>query len=394
MSWLLNARNEQFLPPGNWKDWLMLSGRGWGKSRAGAETVRMWAKNYSMINIIGATSDNVRDIMIEGESGILRICPKRERPLYQPSKRRLLWPNGGKTLIFTADSPELIRGKQSEKLWLDELASWRYPEAYDQAMFGLRLGDAPQTVITTTPRPTKLIKELVKASTTFVTRGTTYDNQANLSPSFFAQIIKKYEGTRLGRQELLAEILDDNPNALWLHENIDKHRVSQLPQLKRVVIGVDPKAKMAEGSSETGIIVAGIDYNDHGYVFADKSIMATPEGWSAKVVSAFHQYKANLIVAEINNGGDMVVSCIRTQDRALPVKTVHATRGKDKRAEPIAALYEQGRIHHVGTLPQLEDQMCEFDPTLTETQPTDRMDGAVWALTELMIKPHKEFAVL
>ncbi len=392
--WELWARPEQFLPFGNWRTWLILAGRGFGKTRTGAETVRQWIKKYALVNLIAATADDARDIMIEGESGILAICPKSERPLYKASKRQLVWPNGAKSLIFTADEPERLRGKQHMKLWMDELASWRYAESFDQAMFGLRLGNNPQSVVTTTPRPTKIIRDLAKDPNTYVTRGSTYDNRANLAPAFFSEIIKKYEGTRLGRQELNAEILDDNPNALWKRDRIDELRIVKAPALRRVVVGVDPSVTSNETSDETGIVVAGVGEDEHGYILDDKSLMASPDGWARKAVQAYWDHGADRIIGEANNGGDLIEVVIRTVDKTVAYKKVHASRGKAKRAEPIAALYEQGKVHHVGSFPKLEDQMCTYDPIDDTGDSPDRMDALVWALTELMIKPHKEFTVL
>lgn len=383
--WELSARPEQLLPPGDWRAWLILAGRGFGKTRTGAETVRQWIKHSPIVNLIAATADDARDIMIEGESGILAICPTSERPTYLVSKRQLKWPNGAKSLIFTADEPERLRGKQHMKLWADELAAWRYRESWDQAMFGLRLGDNPQAVVTTTPRPTPIIKELARDNTTYVTRGSTYDNKANLAAAFLDQIIKKYEGTRLGRQELNAEILEDNPNALWNQAQIDKLRVQKAPTtLIRIVVGVDPSVSDSETSNETGIIVAGLGSDQHGYVLDDASLNSTVNGWAKKVVEAYKKSSCDRVIGEVNNGGDLVEAVIRNEDKNISYKKVHASRGKAKRAEPISALYEQGRIHHVGCFPKLEDQMCGFDPTNPdENDSPDRMDALVWAFTEL-----------
>jgi phage terminase large subunit-like protein len=380
--WHLHARDEQLPPAGPWTYWLILAGRGFGKTRTGAEWVRRQVRASRYVNLIGATADDARDIMIEGESGILAICPRDERPQYKRSERKLLWPNGAISLIFTADEPERLRGKQHEKLWCDELAAWRYPEAWDQAKFGLRLGSQPQACLTTTPKPTKLIKELAADPHTHITRGTTYDNRLNLAPGFYSAIIKAYENTRLGRQELDAEILDDNPGALWSRAQLEALRVAHAPALKRIVVGVDPAVTANEDSDLTGIVVAGLGEDDHGYVLADRSLVATPSGWSREVVNAYHDSKADRVVAEINNGGDLVELAIRTTDRNVSYKAVRATRGKIVRAEPIAALYEQGRIHHVGGFPELEDQMCGYDALSSDPSP-DRMDALVWAFTEL-----------
>lgn len=381
--WDLWARDNQRTPSGDWSYWLILAGRGFGKTRTGAEWVRKQIKASSIVNLIGATADDARDVMIEGESGILAVCPKHERPAYKKSTRQLIWPNNAKSLIFTADEPERLRGKQHMGLWADELAAWRYPESWDQAMLGLRLGAKPQAVITTTPKPTQLVKALIADSKTFVTRGTTYDNRANLAESFFSQIIKKYEGTRLGRQELNAEILDDNPNALWKRNVIDELRVNSSPvTLKRVVVAVDPAVTSNKNSDETGIIIAAIGSDSHAYILDDRSLIESPDGWAKQAVKSYKEFQADIIIGETNNGGDLVEAVIRTVDKNVNYKKVHASRGKAKRAEPIAALYEQGRVHHVGMFAKLEDQMCNYDPLNTTDSP-DRMDALVWALTEL-----------
>jgi phage terminase large subunit-like protein len=384
------ARPEQLMPPGPWTYWLIKAGRGWGKTRSGAECVRIWVRTSRYVNLIAPTADDARDVMIEGESGILAICPRGERPLYVPSKRRLEWPNGSRSLIFSADEPERLRGKQHAKLWCDELAAWRYPESWDQAQFGLRLGANPQCVVTTTPRPTPVVKELMRHPACVITGGASYENRANLADAFFATIVKKYEGTRLGRQELNAELLDDNPGALWQRKQIDATRIGTLPSLKRIVIGVDPAVTSREDSDETGIIAVGIGAapagsavaGEHYFVFADASLIGTPDAWARAAVRLYHESKADRLIAETNNGGEMVELTIRTVDANVSYKAVTASRGKQVRAEPIAALYEQGRVHHVGSLPKLEDQMCDWDPLTSPFSP-DRMDALVWALTEL-----------
>jgi phage terminase large subunit-like protein len=385
----LFARPEQRIPAGDWTYWLIKAGRGYGKTRTGAETVRQWvADGHQFVNLVGATADDARDIMIEGESGILAICPPWERPEYKPSQRKLIWPNGATSLIFTADEPERLRGKQSSKGWLDEVAAWRYPEALDQFKFGLRLGTRPQAVITTTPRPTKIIRDLIADPGTLVTHGSTYDNRENLAPTLFSAVIRRYEGTRLGRQELAGEVLDDNPGALFKRADIDKTRMSAAPDMSRVVIAIDPAATSTEGSDDTGIIAAGIAKIDgvvHGFIFADLTCHETPEGWARIAVKAYREAKADRIVAEVNNGGEMVESVIRTVDSNVPVRKVTATRGKAMRAEPVAALYEQGRIHHIGNLGKLEDQMVEWDPADKTAKSPDRLDALVWAVTDLML---------
>lgn len=322
--------------------------------------------------------------MIEGESGILACCPKRERPLYIASKRQLQWPNGAKSLVFTADEPERLRGKQHEKLWADELAAWRYPEAWDQAMFGLRLGKYPQACITTTPRPIQIVRDLIKDPASVVTRGSTYDNRTNLAAAFFSKIITKYEGSRLGRQELNAELLEDNPGALWKLSDIDKLRVNETPMLARVVTAIDPSVKEDGSEDEAGIVVAGLGYDGEVYVLDDISLAASPHGWATQAVNlGYKRHCCDRIVAEVNNGGALVESVIRTVDPDVPYEAVHASRGKRTRAEPVSALYEQGRVHHVGTFAKLEDEMCQWDPEVSPNSP-NRVDALVWAVTQLM----------
>jgi phage terminase large subunit-like protein len=314
--------------------------------------------------------------MVEGESGILAICPKSERPTFIGNKNQLRWPNGAVSLVFSADEPERLRGKQHEKLWADELAAWRYPEAWDQAMLGLRLGRNPQAVITTTPRPSAIIKALVADKHTVMTVGSTYENRVNL----LSKIVTKYEGTRLGRQELNAEILEDNPGALWKRDELDKHRLLKAPDLTRVVVAIDPSVT-TEGD-EAGIIVAGIDATGAGYVLDDLSLQASPDKWARAAVVGYHGHKGDRIVAETNNGGEMVELTLRTVDPSIPYTAVHASRGKLTRAEPVAALYEQGKVHHVGAFSQLEDELCEWVPGMPSP---NRMDALVWALTDLML---------
>ena len=382
--WGFWARENQRVPEGNWANWLILAGRGFGKTRVGAEMVRLWIQDFALVNLIGATAADARDIMIEGESGILEICPRNERPLYVPSKRRLEWPNGARTLIFTADEPERLRGKQHQKLWCDEIASWRRPEAFEQAMLGLRLGALPQVVITTTPKPVKLLRELLANPETVLTRGSTYDNRANLAPGYFAQIIKRYEGTRLGRQELNAELLEEIEGALWSLAMIEDARVLKAPDMARIVVAIDPATTSGEDSDETGIVVAGRGVDGHAYVLRDLSCRLSSNGWGNRAVNAYRELRADRIVAEVNNGGDLVENVIRVIDKHVSYKAVRASRGKVVRAEPISALYERKMVHHVGLFADLETQMCSFVPDHLDGSP-DRVDALVWALTELMI---------
>lgn len=380
--WGFNARQAQLPPPGEWRYWLVLAGRGFGKTRIGAEWVRAVARRSQHVTIVGATANDARTIMVEGESGILAVCPPDERPKYLAHKSELHWPNGGKTQILSADEPERFRGKQHEFIWGDELAAWRYPETWDQAMMGLRLG-SPRALVTTTPRPTPIIRRLMEDPHTHITRGSTYDNRANLAPEFFDIIIRRYEGTRLGRQELLAEMLTDNPHALWQRAQIDAARCTEAPPLVRTVIGVDPAATGGEDSDMTGIVVAGIGADKRGYVLADYTMRASPDAWAKKVAWAFAQHNADRIIVETNNGGEMCASVLRYAAPNLPITEVRASVGKWARAEPIAALYEQGRVSHVGSLPALEDQLCDFVPGEGKRSP-DRLDALVWAMSHLM----------
>ena len=389
--WEFWARPKQIAPAGvDWSYWLLLAGRGFGKTRTGAEWIRKRVKGGAKHLIFaGATAGDLRDIMIEGESGILAISPENERPHYEPSKSRLTWPGGAKAMLLSADEPERFRGKQSDTIWADETASWRYPEAWDQLMFGFRLGDAygvvPQAVISTTPRPTPLIRGLLKDPRARVTTGSTYENRTNLAETYISGIVQKYEGTRLGRQELYAEILDDSPGALWKRDNLDEHRRTALPgKPKRIVVAIDPAVTSAAGSDETGIIVAAIGQDGHGYVLDDLSGKFSPSDWARRAIAAYHHYEADRIVAEVNNGGDMVELTLRTHEPNIPFTAVHASKSKQARAEPIAALYEQGRCHHVGLFPALEDQQCTWDPMLGDRSP-DRIDAMVWAFTNLML---------
>ena len=378
-----NARPNQRPPEGDWRFWLLLAGRGFGKSR----TIVEWAHWQAMTrpgtrgNIVGATGSDVRDILVNGESGFLNVIAEDERPRYKPSELTLLWPNGSMALLFSADEPNRLRGKQCHWAIADELAAWRYPAAWDQLLFGLRLGNDPRAAIATTPRPTKLIRSLVKDATCHVTRGSTYDNKANLASQFYTDIINRYEGTRLGRQELNAEILEDVEGALWKQDAIDNNRVTEARVFTRIVIGVDPKAS-AEADSETGIIVMGLGQDGRGYVIADYSIDGTPEQWAQRVAYAYEQHSADRVVVEVNQGGDMVSSVLRATGVRLPIQTVRASRGKYTRAEPIAALYEQGKVVHVGVHSALEDQLCTWTPG--DSSP-DRLDALCWAAWALML---------
>lgn len=386
------ARPNQILPEGDWRYWLLLAGRGFGKTRVGAETVREWVnQGYRRIHLVGPTASSARDTMVQGESGLLACFPASSRPLYEPSKRLITFHTGAVAYIFSAEEPERLRGPQCECFWADELAAWqnankRAELTWDNLLFGLRLGNDPRGVITTTPRPIPLIKDLISNPLTMITRGSSYDNRANLAPAFFDAIIRKYEGTRTGRQELLAELLEDIPGALWTLNLIEKHRkiLADVPPLQRVVVAIDPAVTAGEDSDETGIGVVGIGHDQHLYVLEDASLKASPGQWARVACRMLLKWDADRIVAEVNNGGDLVEANLRGVHPDIPYRAVRATRGKYTRAEPAAALYEQGRVHHVGMFPELEQQMCEYVPGVTDKSP-DRMDWLVWALYDLVL---------
>lgn len=383
--WEFWARPEQLPPTGDWFVWLLRSGRGFGKTRTGAEWVREQVKRGAKrIALVGQTVADVRDTMIEvGESGLLHVCPPWDRPKYEPSKRRLVWPNGAIAITYSGDKPDQLRGPQHDAAWVDELAKFRYPqETWENLMLGLRIGDNPRVAVTTTPRPIPLIRELIKRPSTVDVQRPTYDNIANLSPTYIREVIDPLRDTRLGRQEIGGELLEDTPGALWTLAQLDALRVKTVPvSLKRVVVGIDPSATAT--GDEAGIIVAGLGTDGHGYVLEDASLQASPHGWGSRAVLMYHAHAADRVVAETNNGGEMVELTIRTVDKAVAYKAVHASRGKRTRAEPIAALYEQKKVHHVGTFPALEDEMCHWTPEDDESP--NRMDALVWALTDLML---------
>ncbi len=389
--WLFWARDDQRIPAGDWIYWLILAGRGAGKTRAGAEAVRTWVRDFPSVNLIGPTHDDIRDVMVQGEvSGILQACPHHERPIYRRSRGRLDWPNGAVTLLFSAEEPDRLRGKQHMKLWCDELAAWREPEAFEQALLGLRLGAKPQAVITTTPRPSRIIKQLAGDRDTKVMRATTFKNTYALAPAFIHRITARYEGQSIGRQELFAEILEETPGALWNRELLQRQRVAAQDspeEYSQIVVAVDPPAKSGPRADECGIVVAAKHANGRAYVLADMSSQGdTPGQWSGRVVRAYRSYNANRVVAESNNGGDMVQDVLRRDEANLPVKLVHATRGKYLRAEPVAAAYERGQVHHVGVFEKLEAQLCALTPDFDRSAQgsPDRADALVWAVSDLL----------
>jgi len=379
---------------GPWTTWLALGGRGAGKTRLGAEFVRALALGippyadapHGHIALVGETDHDVREVMIEGASGIMRAGPWRERPVWSPSRRRLEWSNGAVAQAFSAEDPEALRGPQFTAAWCDELAKWRRAEdAFNMLQFGLRLGPRPRQLITTTPRPTALIKRLIADPRTAVTRAGTQANAAHLSPVFLSQIVDRYDGTRLGRQEILGEIIEDRPDALWSRAMIEGARVAAAPSLARIVVGIDPPAGAKPNSDACGIVAAGRAEDGTVYVLEDATVQGlAPAGWAAKAIAVYRRLEADTLVAEVNQGGEMVRAVLRQVDASAALKTVHATRGKWLRAEPVAAMYAQGKVKHVTAMPELEDQMCDFALSgLSSGASPDRLDALVWAVSEL-----------
>jgi phage terminase large subunit-like protein len=377
-----------------WTTWLALGGRGAGKTRAGAEFVRSLVQGlapyatrpHGRIALVGETLHDVREVMIEGVSGLLRVHPRTERPIWVSSRRRLEWPNGAIGYAFSADDPESLRGPQFEAAWADELAKWRHADAtFDMLQFGLRLGERPRQVITTTPRPTALIKRLMADPSTVVTRAGTAANARNLSAAFLSAVVKRYAGTRLGRQELDGEVIEERNDALWSRAMIEAARVEVAPSLLRVVVAVDPPASSSKRADACGIVAAGRAEDGTIYVLADESAGGlSPSGWAAKAIALWRRLEADALVVEVNQGGDMVRSVIAEIDSGVPVTSVRAHRGKWLRAEPVASLYEQGRVKHAGVFPALEDEMCDFGlDGLSSGRSPDRLDALVWAITAL-----------
>ena len=386
--WSFWVRENQLPPAGDWRVWLIRTGRGFGKTRTGAEWVRAEVESgrRGRIALVARTAADARDVMVEGESGLLAVCPPWNRPNYEPSKRRLTWDNGAMATTYSADEPDLLRGPQHDGAWADEIASWRFPDAWHMLMMGLRLGENPQVVATTTPRPIKLLRDLMAQPSTVTVTGSTFENEANLPAPFLEEIIGRYQGTRLGRQELMGELLDDVPGALWTRQMIEDALVAEAPDMARVVIAIDPAVTSGEDSDETGIVAVGKGVDGHGYLLADASCRMSPDGWGRRALELYHTHQADRIIAEVNNGGDLVERVIRTVDADVPFTAVRASRGKHVRAEPIAALYEQSKVHHVGGFEALEDQLCAFatDGYMGSDSP-DHADALVWALTDLML---------
>jgi phage terminase large subunit-like protein len=399
LDWRSKARPEQLPPPGNWAGWICLSGRGWGKTFVGSNFIceEVAARRARRIALIGPTSADCRDVMVEGVSGIL-ACAGHDRPEYEPSKRRLTWRNGAIATTFSAEEWDRLRGPQHDLIWFDELAAFENAQSvWDQAMFGLRLGRKPRWLVTTTPRPIALLKKLVarEGIDVVISRGSTFENEKNLAPQFLEEIKQRYEGTRLGRQELNAEILSDHAGALFTREILERaHWGGPVPEMRRIVVAVDPSGTSGDdGGDAVGIVVCGVGVDRVGYVLEDLTVKASPGVWGRVAVDAYRRWKADRVVGERNFGGAMIQHVIRTADPNVSYRDVHASRGKIQRAEPIAALFEQSRVRLVGNLQALEDQLSAFtgEGYAGDGSP-DRADAAIWALTELMLTPQTPVA--
>lgn len=391
-AWVKNARPNQLPPPGEWRTWLILAGRGFGKTRTGAETLRSWITSgrYRRVALMSKTIGEARAVMVEGTSGLLEVHSPLERPLFERTRQQLVWPNGTLATLYGADHFERLRGPQFDAVWIDELAKFRYPqEAWDQLMLALRLGSDPRCIVTTTPRPIPLIEKLLTRDDVVITKGTTFENRRNLAPAFLNQIVKQFEGTRLGAQELYAELLTERQGALWRRDLIPyrepPYDEKGALKLARIVVAIDPATTHHEESDETGIVIAGLSDDNDAYVLEDLSGRLSPGEWGQRVCEAYWRLKADRVVAEVNKGGDLVERILRSMDPAIPYKAVRATRGKFTRAEPVAALYEQRRVFHARPLSLLETQLCTYVPGITVKSP-DRLDAMVWALTDLFLE--------
>ena len=389
--WLQSARSKQLQPKEEHYIWLILAGRGWGKTRTGAQDIALYALRNpdSICAVVAPTHGDLRRVCFGGPSGLMTIIPQecfsteKDRKGYSQSTSEIRLYNGSKIIGYAASEPERLRGPQFHRAWADELAAWRYSEAFDQLMFGLRLGENPQCVITTTPKPTKIIKDLMIRQDVKVTSGDTFENADNLADTALTMLKERYEGTTLGRQELYAEVIEDLEGALWNSKMIDDTRLAEDEEreLKQIIVAIDPAVTANENSDETGIVVVGKDHNERYYVLEDVSGRYTPDQWGRRAINCFYDWSADRIVAEVNNGGDLVERLLRSIDSNIPYRSVRATRGKLTRAEPVSALYEQKRVHHVGYFSELESQMCSYTG---ETRPSpDRLDALVWGLTEL-----------
>ncbi len=397
-SWIRKARDNQLVVDDpRYNIYLFLCGRGWGKTLCGAYDIIQYCLMNDNVTcgVVAPTYSDLRRVVFTGDSGIMNVINRDllDETGYNKSNNEINFYNGSKVMGFPAQEPDRLRGVQFHRAWCDELASWRYPESFDNLMMALRLGQEPKCIITTTPRPTKIIKTLAKRDDTKVIRGTTFDNVDNLAKSSIEMLKERYMGTRLGRQELYAEILEDVEGALFNIDLIEQSRVRDVPDLERIVVAIDPAVTNNPHSDETGIVVAGRDTRGHFYILNDSSMINNPDTWINKAISLYHQYDCDRIVAEVNNGGDLIERLLRTKEQNISYKSVRATRGKIIRAEPISALYEQKRVHHVGILTELEEQMCQFTGNNVKSQHDDRVDALVWAITSLQSSGQAVFRI-
>jgi len=394
--WELLARDDQIafhLPIADWRIWLLMGGRGSGKTRAGAEWIRAQVADKACrhIALVAPSLADAREVMLEGESGLLNIGFPSERPKFISSRRRLEWPNGAVGHIYSAEDPDSLRGPQFDAAWADEFCAWNYPEdTLSNLRFALRLGDETRLVVTTTPRPIPALKSLLKLPKIVVSRAKTYDNAAHLAPSFLEAMEASYGGTQLGRQELDGDLIADHAGALWTRALIETCRCEHVPDMQRIIIAIDPPATSGPKADKCGLVVAGLanpnETHSQAYILQDASVQGlTPEGWARRAVDLYHEWDADCVLAEVNQGGDMVKTILHQCDAIVPVTTVHARRGKTARAEPVAALYEQGRVLHVGRFDALEDEMVLMGSTAMKHSP-DRVDALVWAVHELILK--------
>ncbi|WP_413816225.1 DNA-packaging protein [Palleronia sp. THAF1] len=393
------AMTHQRPPAGDWTNWVILGGRGAGKTRAGAEWVRSMVEGArptdpgraSRVALVGETFDQVRDVMIFGESGIIACCPPDRVPEWQATRRRLVWPNGATATAYSAHEPEALRGPQFDAAWVDELAKWRKAQdAWDMLQFCLRLGDHPRSCITTTPRSIPLLRRLLAQSSTVSTHAPTQANSANLAPSFLTEVRERYGNTRLAQQELQGVLLDDIEGALWSVGQLAEARIETLPVVSRIVVAVDPPVTGGKNADTCGIVVAGLTTEGQGVVIEDASIKGSPLQWARAVIDAYHRHAADRVIAETNQGGDLIESLLRQVDRTVPYRSVHASKGKVIRAEPVAALYEQDKVRHLGEWPELESQMAQMTSTgFRGAGSPDRVDALVWALSELMLSKRR-----
>ena len=395
-SWVNFARLAQYPLSKPADTWLVMGGRGSGKTRLGAEWINALVRGlppftekdhkYGQFALVGETLGDVREVMIEGPSGIM-LASGRDRPRFEATRRRVVWTSGAVAQMFSSEDPDSLRGPQFAAAWCDEAAKWKHAEeCFDMLQFGLRLGKRPRQIVTTTPRPSPLIRRLVADPNVTVTRMRTAENAANLAPSFVRTVTDRYAGSRLGRQELDGVLIDDRPDALWTRAMLERAK-SGYGQMQRIVVALDPPATSKRTSDSCGIVVAAIDDADRAVVLRDATLSAAkPQEWAARAIALYREYEADCIVAEVNQGGDMVAAVLRTVDATVPVREVRASRGKWLRAEPVAALYEQGRVVHASRFPDLEDEMCDFGPDgLSGGRSPDRVDALVWAITELLL---------